>query len=56
VRFRAWFRAECLKALAGCDVLIAPATNDVAPPIDAPFVTFEGRRTLARANLRLLTG
>ena len=54
-RFRAWFRAAAQHLLAHHDVLIAPATPTVAPRIDDPLISVDGRRVPARANLGLFT-
>ncbi len=54
-RFRAWFRAAAGRIFRRYDVLIAPAAGDVAPLVDDPFVTVDGRRVPARANLGIFT-
>jgi aspartyl-tRNA(Asn)/glutamyl-tRNA(Gln) amidotransferase subunit A len=53
-RFGAWFRAQALALLERHDVLIAPATPDVAPLIDHPFIHTAGGPAPARANLGML--
>lgn len=55
VAFRGWFRARCLAMFERYDVLIAPATSDVAPSIDDPIVIVNGQAVPARANLGMLT-
>ncbi len=55
IRFRTWFREQCLAMFERHDVLIAPATSQTAPLIDDPFVDVDGRRESARANLGMLT-
>ena len=54
VRFGAWFRAKALALLAEHDVLIAPATPDVAPLIDHPMIHTANGPAPARANLGML--
>lgn len=53
-RFGAWFRAQARALLERHDVLIAPATPDVAPLIDHPFIHTASGPAPARANLGLL--
>ncbi|UZK66458.1 AtzE family amidohydrolase [Sphingomonas sp. M1-B02] len=50
-RFRAWFRAQAARLFEQHDVLIAPATGEVAPPIDDPMIHVAGARLPARAHL-----
>jgi aspartyl-tRNA(Asn)/glutamyl-tRNA(Gln) amidotransferase subunit A len=55
LRFRAWFAGEATKLFDQYDVLIAPAVGEVAPLIDDPMLTVDGKRVPARANLGLYT-
>ena len=55
IAFRTWFRAQALAMFERYDVLITPATSDVAPRIDDPFVIVDGAPQPARANLGMLT-
>lgn len=54
-RFRRWFREQVHAALAQADVFIAPATVGVAPRIDQPTITLDGKTVSARANLGIFT-
>ncbi len=49
--FRARWRRALAKAFESCDVMIAPSTPIVAPPIDAATVMIDGKPASARANL-----
>lgn len=49
--FRDAFRARIDALIAGHDVLLAPATPCVAPPVDDPWIAIDGRRVPARADL-----
>jgi aspartyl-tRNA(Asn)/glutamyl-tRNA(Gln) amidotransferase subunit A len=53
-RFGVWFRAQALALLDDYDVLIAPATPDVAPLIAQPMIHTAGGPAPARANLGML--
>ncbi|QGP79202.1 AtzE family amidohydrolase [Sphingobium sp. CAP-1] len=53
--FRAAFRAAVLEVIAPYDVLIAPATPCVAPPIADPRIRIDGAMTAARADLGIHT-
>lgn len=53
--FQQQFVQDVLALFDHYDVLIAPATPDVAPRIDDPFVDIGGKRMPARANLGILT-
>jgi aspartyl-tRNA(Asn)/glutamyl-tRNA(Gln) amidotransferase subunit A len=52
--FGDWFRAQALALLDEYDVLIAPATSDVAPLIAEPMIHTAGGLAPARANLGML--
>ncbi|MDE1916555.1 MAG: AtzE family amidohydrolase [Sphingomonadales bacterium] len=52
--FGAWFRARALDLLDRYDVLLAPATPDVAPLIDNPVIHTGDGPAPARANLGML--
>jgi AtzE family amidohydrolase len=52
--FGAWFRARALALLDHHDVLIAPATSDVAPLIARPMIHTGAGPAPARANLGML--
>lgn len=52
--FGAWFRAQALALLDEHDVLIAPATPDVAPLIADPMIHTGNGPAPARANLGML--
>ena len=53
--FRAKFKAKVLDLIADYDVLLAPATPCVAPPIDDPRIAIDGQMTPARADLGIHT-
>jgi AtzE family amidohydrolase len=54
-RVRHWFARRVAKAFETVDVLIAPATPCVAPPIGTEWLEVNGQRLPARASLGLLT-
>jgi amidase/aspartyl-tRNA(Asn)/glutamyl-tRNA(Gln) amidotransferase subunit A len=55
-RVRHWFARQVAASFADVDVLLAPATPCVAPPIGgAEFFEINGQRMLARASMGLLT-
>ena len=54
-RFRQWFAAQAAALFERFDVLIAPATGTVAPPIAAPTIEIDGQAVPARAHLGLYT-
>jgi len=54
-RFRAWFRTQVLALFARHDVLLAPATPDVASPIGAETIRINGVDLPARATAGILT-
>jgi Asp-tRNA(Asn)/Glu-tRNA(Gln) amidotransferase A subunit family amidase len=54
-RVRHWFARRVAKSLETVDVLIAPATPCVAPPIGTEWLELNGQRLPARASLGLLT-
>jgi aspartyl-tRNA(Asn)/glutamyl-tRNA(Gln) amidotransferase subunit A len=49
--FRHAFKAAVAKTMTGFDILLAPATPCVAPPIDDPRVLIDGAMAPARADL-----
>lgn len=53
--FRARFRRAAEALFARYDVLIAPAAGEVAPRIDNPMITVDGKRVPARAQLGIFT-
>jgi len=53
-RVRRWFAQRAAERLADVDVLIAPATPCVAPPIGTEWIDVNGMRLPARASLGLL--
>ena len=53
--FRARFRQTILALFGAHDVLLAPATPCVAPPVDDPRVLIDGAWTAARADLGIHT-
>lgn len=53
--FRAVFKAQLLDRFAGFDVLLAPATPCVAPPIADPRILIDGQMSPARADLGIHT-
>lgn len=55
LRFRQRFRDEVLAAIAGFDVLLAPATPCVAPTIADPRIRIDGEMRPARADLGIHT-
>lgn len=54
-RVRRWFALEAAKLLQEVDVLIAPATPCVAPPIGSEWIEVQGQRLPTRPSLGLLT-
>ena len=54
-RFRERYRDEVLAAIAGFDVLLAPATPCVAPTIADPRIRIDGEWRPARADLGIHT-
>jgi 1-carboxybiuret hydrolase len=54
-RVRRWFARRAAELLRDVDVLIAPATPVVAPPIGSEWFEIDGRRLPARPSLGLLT-
>jgi amidase/aspartyl-tRNA(Asn)/glutamyl-tRNA(Gln) amidotransferase subunit A len=54
-RMRHWFARRVARAFETVDVLIAPATPCVAPPIGTEWIEIAGQRLPARASLGLLT-
>jgi aspartyl-tRNA(Asn)/glutamyl-tRNA(Gln) amidotransferase subunit A len=53
--FRMQFKAAILDFIADFDILLAPATPCVAPPIDDPRILIDGVMTAARADLGIHT-
>jgi len=53
-RFRAWFRAQADALFERYDILIAPSAPTVAPLVDDPNITIDGKRIPARAHLGIL--
>ncbi|GGN54540.1 amidase [Novosphingobium indicum] len=53
--FRAGYRAQVLALTADFDVLLAPATPCVAPPVDDPRIEIDGKLVPARADLGIHT-
>ncbi|MEP6740534.1 MAG: AtzE family amidohydrolase, partial [Caldimonas sp.] len=54
-RLRRWFALRAAELLREVDVLIAPATPCVAPPIGSEWIDVQGKRLPARPSLGLLT-
>jgi 1-carboxybiuret hydrolase len=54
-RVRHWFARRVARVFETVDVLIAPATPCVAPPIGTQWLEIGGRRLPARASMGLLT-
>jgi AtzE family amidohydrolase len=54
-RVRRWFALRAAELFREVDVLIAPATPVVAPPIGSEWIEVDGRRLPARPSLGLLT-
>jgi amidase/aspartyl-tRNA(Asn)/glutamyl-tRNA(Gln) amidotransferase subunit A len=54
-RMRHWFARRVARAFETVDVLIAPATPCVAPPIGTEWIEIAGQRLPARASMGLLT-
>jgi AtzE family amidohydrolase len=54
-RVRHWFARRVAKGFETVDVLIAPATPCVAPPIGTEWLELGGQRLPARASMGLLT-
>ena len=54
-RVRRWFAQRAAELLAEVDVLIAPATPVVAPPIGSEWLDLNGVRLAMRPSLGVLT-
>ncbi|NYZ11345.1 AtzE family amidohydrolase [Azospirillum sp. RWY-5-1] len=54
-RLRRWYRARVLELFQTVDVILAPATPVVAPPIGTEFFELDGERLPVRANMGLYT-
>ncbi len=54
-RFRRWYRAQVLEALAEVDILLAPATPCSAPAIGQVMMDLAGAQVPVRANLGIFT-
>ncbi len=54
-RVRHWFARRVARAFETVDVLIAPATPCVAPPIGTEWLEINGQRLPSRASMGLLT-
>jgi len=54
-QFRVQFAAEAARLFDRFDVLVAPATGCVAPPIAEPTIPFEGGTAPARSHLGIFT-
>jgi amidase/aspartyl-tRNA(Asn)/glutamyl-tRNA(Gln) amidotransferase subunit A len=54
-RLRRWFALRAAELLREVDVLLAPGTPTVAPPIGTEWFEIDGRRLPARAAMGLLT-
>lgn len=53
-RMRSWFRERLREVLGRFDLLIAPATPDVAPPLGSDWLELDGQRLPLRPNIGLL--
>jgi aspartyl-tRNA(Asn)/glutamyl-tRNA(Gln) amidotransferase subunit A len=55
-RFRAWYRARVAELFQEVDVILAPTTPWVAPPIGAPWLTrVDGAEVVTRAHTGVFT-
>ena len=54
-RLRHWFARQVAQSFLEVDVLLAPATPCVAPPIGTEWIEIAGQRLPARASMGLLT-
>lgn len=54
-RVRRWFALQAAELFAKVDVLLAPATPCVAPPIGTEWIDVNGKRLPARPSMGLLT-
>ncbi len=54
-KFRRWYRDQVSKVFREVDILIAPATPCVAPPIGNPTMVIAGQEMLVRPNLGIFT-
>ncbi len=54
-KFRRWFQAEMRALFERVDVIIAPATPCVAPPIGQQMLTLDGTEVPLRPNLGIFT-
>jgi 1-carboxybiuret hydrolase len=54
-RIRAKYRAAILKLFETVDVILAPATPTVAPPLGSKMFELDGQQVPVRANLGLFT-
>jgi len=54
-RVRRWFAREVAASFAKFDILLAPATPCVAPPVGTEWLEIAGQRLPARASMGLLT-
>jgi aspartyl-tRNA(Asn)/glutamyl-tRNA(Gln) amidotransferase subunit A len=54
-RFRNWYRDRVREIFQTVDIILAPTTPCVAPPIGQPMMTIDGREVLVRPNLGLYT-
>lgn len=54
-RVRRWFAQQVARSFETVDVVLAPATPCVAPPIGTEWIEIAGKRLPARASMGLLT-
>jgi AtzE family amidohydrolase len=54
-RFRQWYRDRVREIFQSVDIILAPTTPCVAPPIGQQMMTIDGKEVLVRPNLGLYT-
>ncbi|WP_017302826.1 AtzE family amidohydrolase [Spirulina subsalsa] len=54
-RFRRWYRDQMRETFRHLDIILAPTTPCIAPPIGQKTVTIAGKETLVRPNLGRFT-
>jgi 1-carboxybiuret hydrolase len=54
-RFRKWYRDRMAEIFQTVDIILAPTTPCVAPPIGQQMMTIDGKEVLVRPNLGLYT-